>query len=225
MNQTQGSPTSSFEYLDPTVQPGLPAHEVPLVDANDETLGRLGSIVNAPDGYRVEIVPWPTPGWRALDPGTGIEGGTTAGTFEVWWEGETLLADNEAVGGHYLLGWSTDPHVATRGAPPECVPPRVLLWHANYHPDGGQVFFPQSDFPFVVLLAPPGDDITPDDFIAFRVSGGRGIHIAPNVWHDAAFPLIPRGQFRTEQGKVHARISCNVAKEFGVLLSMPLTLP
>jgi ureidoglycolate lyase len=217
-----GSPTSHAEYLEPAVAAGLPWHVVPVVDATAESLGALGSLVPDADADRVQIVPWPVGGWRSLDPGTGIEGGTTTGIFEVWWEGETLLARNDAVGGSYLLGWSTDPHTAMRGTPPEHLPPQVLLWHANYHPDGGQVFFPQDDFPFVVLLAPPGDDVAPDDFIAFRVSGGQGLHIAAGVWHDAAFPLATRGRFRTTQGRVHGRVSCNVATEFGVLLSLPL---
>lgn len=33
------------------------------------------------------------------------------------------------------------------------VPKRVLLWHANYHPDGGQLFFPLDSTPYVVQLA------------------------------------------------------------------------
>jgi len=217
-----GSPTTPAEYLAPELpdQPGV--HDVPLVDATDEALHGLGALVHDPHGYPIDIVPWPVSGWRSLDPGTGIEGGTTTGTFEVWWEGEVLFGRNEAVGGHYLLGWSSDPSVATRGPIPDSTPARVLLWHANYHPDGGQLFFPLDGGPFVVLLAPPGDDVTPDDFLAVHVGGGRGLYVAPGVWHDAAFPLAPYGRFHGEQGRVHARVSCHVAREFGVLLSVPL---
>jgi hypothetical protein len=35
----------------------------------------------------------------------------------------------------------------------------VLVREANYHPDGGQVFFPRDKDPFIALLALPGDDI------------------------------------------------------------------
>ncbi len=223
MSRLEGSPTSPAEYLDPALPGGLPLHAVPLVDSTDQSLARLARIVDDPRHHAVEVVPWPTSGWRPLDPGTGVEGGTTAGTFEVWWEGETLLGRNGAVGGSYLLGWSTDPHAAMRGATPEDVPPHVLLWHANYHPDGGQLFFPLEDFEFVVLLAPPGDDVTPEDFVGVRIGRRRGLEVAPGVWHDAAFPIAPRGRFRSEQGRVHGRVSCNVAREFGVLLSLPLT--
>jgi hypothetical protein len=39
------------------------------------------------------------------------------------------------------------------------------------------------------------------------------------------FPLEERARFYDEQGKVHARVSCNLAREFGVFLSVPLTNP
>jgi ureidoglycolate lyase len=140
----------------------------------------------------------------------------------VWWEGDMLFGRNHAVGGHYLLGWSTLPSDAVQGDPPSAVPPRVLVWHANYHPDGGQLFFPIDGFPFVTLLAPPGDDVQPSDFIAVRVDGGRGLYVAPGVWHDAVFPVATCGAFHGEQGRVHARVSVNTARELGVLLSIPL---
>jgi len=57
---------------------------------------------------------------------------------------------------------------------------------------------------------------------AFYVEGGKGLYIHPNVWHEAVFPLAARASFYDEQGKVHARISCNIAKEFGVFLNVPL---
>jgi len=222
MGTSGGSPTTFAEYLAPELPVDLGVHEVPLVDATEETLAGLGAIVTDPHDHPIEIVPWPVAGRRALDPGTGADGGTTRGTFEVWWEGDLLFGRNHAVGGHYLLGWSTLPSLATRGPAPDRVPAHVLVWHANYHPDGGQLFFPSDGGPFVTLLAPPGDDVQPSDFVAVRVSGGRGLYVAPGVWHDAVFPIATRGAFHGEQGRVHARVSINTAREFGVLLSIPL---
>ncbi len=69
-------------------------------------------------------------------------------------------------------------------------PRRKMLWHANYHPDGGQLFFPLERRPFYVPLALPGDDVTPQKFVCFRFSG---------------------------QGAVHARVSVDFAREFGCL--------
>ena len=120
----------------------------------------------------------------------------------------------------YLLGWSRRPEEASRVRPRE--PGRVLLWHANYHPDGGQLFFPLDGQPFVCPLALPGDDVRPEDFRAFLIEGGRGLYIHPDVWHEAVFPLGERGRFHDEQGAVHARVSVDFPREFGLLLSVPL---
>jgi ureidoglycolate hydrolase len=100
---------------------------------------------------------------------------------------------------------------------------RVLLWHCNYHPDGGQLFWPLDGKPFVVPVAPPGDDVKPEDFVAFWSDGAHGIYIRPDIWHEGPFPTGPTGgRYFDKQGKVHARISCDIAREFGVFLGVPL---
>jgi ureidoglycolate lyase len=134
-----------------------------------------------------------------------------------------LYGRNNAVDSHYLLGWSQNPGAAKASG--DCEHSRVLLWHANYHPDGGQLFFPLNGEAFVCPLALPGDDIKPADFVAFYVDSGKGLYIHPNVWHEAVFPLAARASFYDEQGKVHARVSCNIAAEFGVFLAVPLVPP
>ena len=209
-----------------TSGPGaLPGVDVRLGRATADSLRGYGQLVDDHRDFPVEIVRWPAQGWRPVDEGTGDEAGTTRGTFECWWEGDTLLGRNGAVGGEYVLGWSKNPAEATRD-PAVCRPQlRVLLWHANYHPDGGQLFFPLEGVPFVVPLALPGDDVRPEKFVAFYFDGSRGLYIHPNVWHEGIFPLTGRAKFHDEQGKVHARVSCFVAREFGVFLSVPLATP
>ena len=87
----------------------------------------------------IEIVKWPAQGWRPVDDGTGDEGGVTEGIFTGEWEGDLLMGTNDAVGGYYVLGFSCDPQEASRER--ATVPrERILLWHFNYHPDGGQLF-------------------------------------------------------------------------------------
>jgi ureidoglycolate lyase len=207
-----------------TIPNGLPAHEPRLVRATAESFADYGTIVTDPDNHKVEIVRWPALGWRPIDPNTGDEGGTTEGIFSFWWKGEVLYGRNEAVGDAYLLGWSRDPAKAseTVTSPDRS---RVMIWHVNYHPDGGQMFYPLDGMPFVVPLALPGDDVKPDDFVAFYCDGSFGVCIHPNVWHEGVFPLSESARFFDRQGKVHARVSCNFPREFGCLLSVPLREP
>lgn len=201
--------------------PMLPVLDLPLIEATAATLSGYGEIFDDPDGQRVEIVRWPAQGWRAVDANSGNEGGTTEGTFACAWHGDVLKAQNHAVGGDYVLGWSTLPPQASA----DCMTvarERVLMWRANYHPDGGQMFFPLDREPFVVPLAMPGDDVTPQSFVAFWFDGSKGLYIHPNIWHDGVFPVSDQARFFGRQGKVHARVSVNLPNEFGCYLSAPL---
>jgi ureidoglycolate lyase len=222
-------PEQPVNFLKPDVPPALPWHEVPLVRATPVSLAGYGELVDDPETFPVEVVTWPSLGWRPVDPGTGNQAGTVSGFFDVWWEGEVVFASNHAVDDQYLLGWSRNPGVLTEGgrtvSGEEADRSRVLLWHANYHPDGGQLFFPVEEGPCVVPLALPGDDITPGDFVAFYVEAGRGLYIRPGVWHEAVFPLAAKARFLDRQGRVHARVSCHFPEEFGVFLSVPLHEP
>ena len=216
---------SGLVFRTPEVVPsGLPAYEPRLVRATAESLAGYGAIVTDPDNQKVEIVRWPAQGWRPVDPDTGDEAGTTEGVFSFWWQGEVLYGRNEAVDDEYLLGWSKDPaHASETAASPDRS--QVLIWHVNYHPDGGQMFYPLDGQPFVVPLAMPGDDVKPQDFVAFYFDGSFGVCIHPNIWHEGVFPLSERARFFDRQGKVHARVSCNFPREFGCLLSVPLRAP
>ncbi len=223
----QVNPSQEIDYLNPDVPSELPWVDIPLIKATPKSLQGYGVLVEDYHDFPIEIVTWPAPGWRKVDPGTGNQGGTTSGTFDFWWSGDILYGKNQAVSDQYLLGWSKNPGEAKANSLEKSNPKpnRVLLWHANYHPDGGQLFFPLDKTPFVVPLALPGDDIKPEDFVAFYLEGDRGLYIHPNVWHEGVFPLAEKASFYDEQGKVHARISCNIAQEFGVFLNVPLTRP
>jgi ureidoglycolate lyase len=202
----------------------LPVVVPPLVHATRSSLEGYGTLVTDPDRHAVEIVRWPAQGWRPIDPGTGDEAGTTEGIISFWWRGEVLYGRNEAVTDQYLLGWATDPAQASEGAP-SIAREEVRLWHVNYHPDGGQLFYPLDGLPFVVPLAKPGDDLKPEDFVAFYCDGSFGVCIHPGIWHEGVFPLAPKARFFDKQGRVHARVSCHLAREFGILLAVPLREP
>jgi ureidoglycolate lyase len=195
--------------------------ETPLIRASAEALEGYGLLVDEPNTFPIEIVRWPASGWRPVDANSGDQGGVAEGLFEFWWRGETLYARNNAVGDSYLFGWSHWPEEAATdgpGRPRE----RVLNWRANYHPDGGQLFYPLNGESFVVPLAPPGDDVTPDRFTTFLCEGGQGLYIHPNVWHGAVAPVADTATFLDRQGRVHARVSVDFVKEFGGYLAASL---
>ena len=199
-------------------------HETPLVAASAESLAGYGRLVDNPREFPIEIVPWPAQGWRAIDANTGDQGGVTEGLFEFRWKGETLYARNHAVGDSYLFGWSNWPEEAAAERP---VRPRerALIWRANYHPDGGQLFYPLKGQSFVVPLALPGDDVTPGKFVSFWCDGRSALYLHPNVWHGALVPLDDEAEFLDRQGRVHARVSVNFVTEFGCYLAAPLRRP
>jgi ureidoglycolate lyase len=197
--------------------------ETPAVLATDASLKGYGCLVDDPQAFPIEIVSWPQKGWRPIDRNTGNQGGVTEGLFEFCWKGETLYARNNAVGDSYLFGWSNWPEdaAACGGRLRE----RALIWRANYHPDGGQLFYPLKGQSFVVPLALPGDDVTPEQFLTFWCEGGRGLYLHPNVWHGAVVPLDDEAEFLDRQGRVHARVSVDFVKEFGCYLSAPMRRP
>jgi ureidoglycolate lyase len=217
---------SNFAAADLLAMPSLAqgrvrAHRVRCVTADDYTLRGFGRTVRNFATERVSIVTWPQPGRRPIVPGTGNEGGVVEDTFVMERRGEVQHAVNRAVGRSYITGWFADPGTASEHRQPADTS-RIYTHEANYHPDGGQIFSPRAGAGFVALLAQPGDDVTPDDFLAFHCDGSFGIHIDPNVWHQPVFPLGARAVFDDRQGRVHACVAIDFVGEFGCYLEVPL---
>ena len=195
--------------------------EIPLIEATNENLKGYGCLINDYEQCEIEIVTWPKQGWRNIEKGTGNEGGTTEGPFETWWDEGILYGKNNAVehksrydqDGQYLLGYSYDPSDYKKNLNKNDLK-HIYIWHVNYHPDGGQLFFPKDNKPFISPLALPGDDIQLNDFKAFYFNGSQGLYIHPNIWHEGVFPTKERATFRGKQGKVHARVSIDLLEEF-----------
>lgn len=194
--------------------------ETPVIAATAPSLAGYGCLVEDPKTFPIEIVRWPAQGWRPIDENSGDQGGVVEGLFEFWWKDETLYARNNAVGDSYLFGWSNWPEEARAGGTHSRE--RALIWRANYHPDGGQLFYPTDGRGFLVPLALPGDDVTPEQFVSFWCDGSTGLYIHPNVWHGALVPLEDSAEFLDRQGRVHARVSIDFVKEFGCYLSVPM---
>ena len=211
---------AAIDYLNPGLGAGLARVGMPVVEASNRTLEGYGSLVADRTRHAIEIVRWPASGWRPVDADTGDQGGTTEGVFTSEWKGDILYGRNDAVDGHYVLAYGSEPTQARDDH--ERDPSTMLLWHANYHPDGGQLFFPLDRAPFYVPLALPGDDVRPQDFVCFRFAGDAGLYIHPNVWHEGVFALRGRQRFFDQQGAVHARVSVDFAREFGCLLEAPI---
>ena len=220
-------------FLAPKLPCGLQILDVPLVLATDESLKGFGRIVQDPDEFTTsknnfEIEKWPVQGWRQLDPETGDEAGTTEGYFDVYWKGDFFYGNNLAIATEnnmYLDGLGALPEVASSEAP-KGDGKSIYLWMSDYHPDGGQLFWPLEPIPFCVNLAPAscGDDVKPEDMRAFLIPEGKGVYFHPGTWHNGVYvsPKHSPARFLTRQGRVHARVSCSWAAEFESLLKVPL---
>jgi hypothetical protein len=217
---------SNFSGIDLARLPSIARGEARVVRARrvmatEETLAGYGAFVDDFERAKVEIVPWPVRGPRPLVAGTGAEGGTVEDNFVMERRGQAQYATNYAVGRAYVTGWFEDPARASETEAPGDTS-RVYTHEANYHPDGGQIFFPEDRAPFVALLARAGDDVKPEDFVAFRFDGTRGVHVHPGIWHQPVFPVEARARFRNRQGRVHACVSIDFVGEFGVYVEVPL---
>jgi ureidoglycolate lyase len=88
-----------------------------------------------------------------------------------------------------LLDSDGKPNVGIVRAEPRPLPLKVKLMER--HPKSSQLFIPLVPRPFLVLVAPPGDPLKPENLIAFKTMAGQGINYRRGVWHH---PLIALDQ-------------------------------
>ena len=68
------------------------------------------------------------------------------------------------------------------------------------HPLGSQAFYPLSDSPWLVIVAPDAHGI-PGTPRAFRPATGQGVNIAMNTWHGVLCPLdVPSNYLVVDRG-------------------------
>ena len=205
---------SDFQDVDKYGEP----HQVPLVLANNTTLKGYGHLVQDFDTEEVEITTWPQmPGRRPLRPGTGRGGGV--------WEHDLLYVTKNK---HLAVGLMpiNDPTNVFARIPDAAAANRdfAFVRKLNYHPDGGQVFYPKDPgTAFVMLLALPGDQVKLEDIVAFYFDGTCGLQIHADVWHAFTLPATEsRAVFRNKQGRVLAIVDLDTVEEFGKFLQVPL---
>ena len=87
--------------------------------------------------------------------------------------------DVEAEGGHVLVN-------IFRARP---LPMPLTVAMMEKHPLGSQAFVTLEAAPFLVVVAPPGDRVAPEDLRAFLAEGGQGVNYAPGVWHHPVIAL------------------------------------
>lgn len=84
------------------------------------------------------------------------------------------------------------------------------------------MFYPLDASPFVALLAAPGYNVKPEDFVAFYLDGSFWLQIKPGIWHQAVYPVGDNAVFQGKQGAVHACVVMDTVDEFGRFLRVPL---
>ena len=167
-------------------------------------------------------------GWRPIDEDTGDEGGFVEGTFKGEWRGGDVLYGERTRpwGGHYVLGLVH--RSAKRRKPTDKLRRaiRCCLWHMNYHPDGGQMFWPLDNRP---LHRPPsrcpGDNLTPDKVVAFLVRRNkRPLYPRRHSGTRGIFPVEDEAAVSRPSGPGPCpRLGADIGAEFGgVYMSCPL---
>jgi ureidoglycolate lyase len=63
------------------------------------------------------------------------------------------------------------------------------------HPQGSQAFMPLHGERFLVVVAPAGDTINPDDVRAFVTNGRQGVNYSAGTWHAVQSVLGGEGEF------------------------------
>lgn len=63
------------------------------------------------------------------------------------------------------------------------------------HPLGSQAFMPLHEEHFLVVVAPPGDTINPDEVRAFVTDGRQGVNYRAGTWHAVQSVLDREGEF------------------------------
>ncbi|MBY6029104.1 ureidoglycolate lyase [Halomonas sp. DP8Y7-1] len=71
----------------------------------------------------------------------------------------------------------------------------LTLSFLERHPLGSQAFMPLHEERFIIVVAPPGDAIEPDQVRAFVTDGRQGVNYRAGTWHAIQSVLDREGEF------------------------------
>lgn len=71
----------------------------------------------------------------------------------------------------------------------------LKLTFLERHPHGSQAFMPLHKERFIVVVAPPGEHVNPDEVCAFVTDGRQGVNYRAGVWHAIQSVLESEGEF------------------------------
>ncbi|MDV6318331.1 ureidoglycolate lyase [Chromohalobacter sp. HP20-39] len=91
------------------------------------------------------------------------------------------------------LGEGARPIISLFVSQPVALP--LTLTMLERHPLGSQAFMPLHGERFIVVVAPPGERIDPDDVRAFVTNGRQGVNYRAGTWHAIHSVLDVEGEF------------------------------
>ncbi|AOX02922.1 hypothetical protein BJP34_28880 [Moorena producens PAL-8-15-08-1] len=192
-------------------------YDVPLKRLNSQNALGLGVVFTDFENAKIELCKWPTSGKRPLISKGGY-GTVIEEEFRVYWEGSTLFS-----AGHQNARGGAAGKIISE---PESNSTYILVNWLSAHLDAGEGFMPKNGEPSIFLLAPPKEDVKPEDFVALYSDGSCGISIHPGVWHTNPISLSGKEVvYQRKQGSIYATIDCFLTKEHNTWLKIPLGQP
>lgn len=92
-----------------------------------------------------------------------------------------------------VLGEGARPVISIFVSEPVRIP--LFVGCLERHPLGSQAFVPMHDERFLIVVAPPGDNIDPTSVQAFITDGRQGVNYRAGTWHAVHSVLEREGEF------------------------------
>ncbi|ELR70509.1 hypothetical protein C900_03668 [Fulvivirga imtechensis AK7] len=177
----------------------LKLYECPVVAATVDTLREYGVLID-------HFEDLPEPGGDDKD----------SSVFNYWWKGNLFYSENETTGKVLQTGASL---FEADGSP--LSRDKIYMWEAFSPGNAHQLFYPLRGEDYVLPLA-KGDNVYPEDFTAFYITGGMGVYLHPSVWCNGIIPLTERASFYHQINGTTTNMGFNFSKKLNTLFVIPL---